>query len=120
MSISEARLKRLRQEVLEVAPDNALAIQAHGGVIVDVREESERSGMSATGAVRLGRGFLELKIEAAVPDLETPIVLMCAGGARSLYAADSLRRLGYRDVSSLAGGFEAWKAAGLPLSLIHI
>ena len=60
------------------------------------------------------RGYLELRIENVAPDRSRPIVLYCAGGARSALAARSLEELGYENVNSLAGGFGAWKNAGLP------
>ncbi|KAI8610363.1 Rhodanese-like domain-containing protein [Chytriomyces sp. MP71] len=59
-----------------------------------------------------GRGNLERDIETYVPDTHDDIVLYCAGGVRSLLAAESLKRMGYKNVSSLAGGIGAWKAAG--------
>jgi molybdopterin/thiamine biosynthesis adenylyltransferase len=66
------------------------------------------------GTVHIPRGFLELRIERNVPDRDTPVVLYCASGTRSVLAARSLSELGYRDVRSLAGGFTGWKRAGLP------
>jgi rhodanese-related sulfurtransferase len=59
------------------------------------------------------RGFLELKIEDLVPERDREVILYCAGGTRSALAARSLRELGYTKVSSMAGGFRAWKKAGL-------
>ncbi|PYM00870.1 MAG: sulfurtransferase, partial [Verrucomicrobia bacterium] len=60
------------------------------------------------------RGTVELEIEEAAADLSTPIITHCGGGGRSALAAESLQRMGYTNVKSMAGGFEAWKAAGLP------
>lgn len=110
----ERRLFELRRDIPELSPAEALALQAQGAALVDVREAEEIAQGSALGALRLGRGFLELKIEEAVPDYERPLVTMCAGGTRSLFAAESLARLGYRRVYSLQGGFTRWKAEGLP------
>jgi len=64
--------------------------------------------------VWIPRGYLELRIEKNVPDRATPIVVYCASGTRSLFAARSLAELGYQNVRSLAGGFTGWKRAGLP------
>ena len=61
------------------------------------------------------RGNLESRIEQAVPDRDTPVVLYCATGSRSAFAAKTLAELGYKNVSSLAGGFTEWKRAGLPV-----
>ena len=66
------------------------------------------------GALPMSRGTIELKIEEKAPDTATPIVLYCGGGSRSALAAESLARMGYTNVSSLAGGFKAWKDQGLP------
>lgn len=114
MKARELRLKALREQIAELDPQEALRRAAAGAVIVDVREADEIAQGSPVGALRLGRGFLELRIEEAVPDPERPLITMCAGGLRSLFAAEDLQRLGYRNVASLAGGFSGWKAAGLP------
>ena len=66
------------------------------------------------GAKNFSRGTVELEIEEAAPDLSTPIITHCGGGGRSALAAESLQRMGYTNVKSMAGGFKAWKAAGLP------
>lgn len=111
------RIAELRAEVPEVGPVEARRLQQGGAALIDVREPDEVADGTARGALPLGRGFLELRIEEAVPDPATTVVLMCAGGTRSLFAADGLRRLGYRDVRSLAGGFSQWKAEGLPIEV---
>lgn len=115
MSLKDRRLAELRARIPEVAADAALALQHGGALLVDVREDEETASGSPVGALRLPRGFLELRIEEKAPDPARTLVLMCAGGARSLFAAEDLARLGYSDVRSLAGGFSAWKAAGLPV-----
>jgi molybdopterin/thiamine biosynthesis adenylyltransferase/rhodanese-related sulfurtransferase len=86
-----------------------------GAVLVDVREPDEVASGSPLGAVRLGRGFLEQKIETVAPDVNRPVLLICESGSRSLFAAGDLARLGYRKVSSVAGGFNRWKESGLPI-----
>ena len=83
-------------------------------VVVDVREREEWVQGHIPGARFIPRGLLELQIEDAVPDRETPIALYCAGGVRSALAALSLRRMGYKHVVSVVGGFAAWKNAGYP------
>ena len=82
--------------------------------LVDVRERDEYEEGAIGGAVHIPRGFLELRIENAVPDRDEPLVVYCAGGTRSALAARSLQDMGYSNVSSLTGGFGAWKDAGLP------
>jgi sulfur-carrier protein adenylyltransferase/sulfurtransferase len=110
----DRRLAELKASIPEVDPRESLALQAKGAALIDVREADEIAQGSPVGALRLGRGYLELRVEEAVPDFERPIVTMCGGGVRSLFAAEALRDLGYRDVRSMAGGFGRWKAEGLP------
>jgi len=84
-----------------------------GPVLIDVREKEEWLEGFIPGAHWIPRGFLELRIEDQVPEKSSAVVLYCAGGTRSALAARSLAELGYSNVASLAGGFAAWKRAGL-------
>src|SRR3954468_4295440 len=84
-----------------------------GPVLVDVREKDEWMEGFIPGAKWIPRGFLELRVEDQIPEKNSAVVLYCAGGTRSALAARSLKELGYSNVSSLAGGFTAWKRAGL-------
>jgi molybdopterin/thiamine biosynthesis adenylyltransferase/rhodanese-related sulfurtransferase len=92
--------------------------EVHGRIasitILDVRESDEIAEGAIPGARFVARGILERDIGAVVPDLTADIVIYCSGGSRSALAAASLQDMGYENVSSLAGGFEAWKTAGLP------
>lgn len=108
------RLEELRAQIPETSPAQARAMMQNHALLLDVRSEEEILQGAVDGAVLLDRGHLELRIEGLAPDPETPIVTMCGGGVRSLFAADDLRRLGYTQVCSMAGGFNAWKDAGLP------
>jgi molybdopterin/thiamine biosynthesis adenylyltransferase/rhodanese-related sulfurtransferase len=81
-------------------------------VLLDVREKDEWREGHLEGALSLPRGFLEIKVETSVPEKDTPIVAYCAGGTRSLLAGKILKEMGYRNVSSLSGGYAAWKNAG--------
>ena len=116
MSRKAERLAALRDEVAELTPRQALARQAAGGLLVDIREPDEVAQGSPAGAARIVRGFLELRIEELADD-EQPLLLLCAGGVRSLFAAEALSRMGYAEVYSVAGGFNAWKAYGLPVEV---
>ncbi|MBI4061919.1 MAG: hypothetical protein HY403_10855 [Elusimicrobia bacterium] len=78
--------------------------------LIDVREESEWAAGRIPGAIHLSKGVIERDIEAAVPDVADDIVLYCAGGSRSVLAAENLRRMGYVSVYSLEGGYRAWRA----------
>jgi molybdopterin/thiamine biosynthesis adenylyltransferase/rhodanese-related sulfurtransferase len=80
--------------------------------LIDVRERDEYEQGFIPGAVHIPRGNLETRIEARVPDRETPLIIYCGSGVRSAYAAKTLGELGYTDVVSLAGGFSGWKQAG--------
>ena len=84
-----------------------------GPILIDVREKDEWTEGYIPGARWISRGFLEQRIEDQVPERSAEIVLYCAGGTRSALAARSLAELGYTNVKSMAGGFAAWKRAGL-------
>src|SRR5579884_2557878 len=114
--ISRALLSKARNTVPEWRPAEAQQNLGNGKPItlVDVREQTEWNEGYIPNAVHVPRGFLELRIEEAVPDKSAPVLLYCAGGVRSLLAGKTLQDMGYTDVISLAGGYTAWKAAGLP------
>jgi molybdopterin/thiamine biosynthesis adenylyltransferase/rhodanese-related sulfurtransferase len=84
-------------------------------LFVDVREREEWEEGTVPGAVHVPRGQLESRIEGLVPDRSTELVLYCAGGSRSAFAAKALGELGYENVSSLTGGFTDWKRNGYPV-----
>ena len=117
MKARKRLLAELKGGIPEISPHEALALQARGAALIDVREPDEIAQGSAPGALRLGRGFLELRIEEAVPDVERPIIVMCSTGMRSVFAAADLARLGYANVSSIAGGFTRWKSEGLSVEM---
>jgi sulfur-carrier protein adenylyltransferase/sulfurtransferase len=107
-------LREARSEIREITPAEADALRRRGGVaLVDVREASEWDQGHVPGARHISKSYVEQDIEAAVPDRSTPVVLYCAGGIRSLFAAQTLRAMGYGDVVSMSGGFGAWKSQGL-------
>ncbi len=107
MSRVQEELARLRGEIQEVTPEHVAADDT--AVVIDVREQDEWNEGHVPDALHLSRGFLEFKIESACPDRSQPIVVYCRSGARSLFAAEALQHMGYRDVASMAGGFLAWK-----------
>ncbi len=113
-----ARFQKLvaeaKSRVREVSAREALEKQQQGALLIDVREGEEFANSHATGARHLSRGVIELKIEEAATDLAAPIVCYCGGGGRSALVAESLQRMGYTNVASLAGGFKAWTSEGLP------
>lgn len=115
-SDSRGRLADLRSRIAEVEPVQALALRSEGAAVVDVREPQEIALGTVPGALALGRSFLEVRIEQAV-DKSRTVIVMCESGTRSLFAADDLVRLGYRDVRSLAGGYGRWKREGQPVEV---
>jgi molybdopterin/thiamine biosynthesis adenylyltransferase/rhodanese-related sulfurtransferase len=107
-----------RQLVPEVSPDEVAARlkNVQRPVVLDVREREEYRQGYVPGALPLPRGFLEMRVEETVPDKTQPIVAYCAGGTRSLLAGRILKELGYTNVTSMRGGFTAWKNQGLPVT----
>ena len=106
-------LNQARQQVVEIDPADASAVFGQA-LFLDVREEDEYAQGAVPGAMHLPRGLLELQVEGRVPDKDRKIVVYCAGGNRSVLAAQALGQLGYSDVASMAGGFNEWKDEGRP------
>jgi molybdopterin/thiamine biosynthesis adenylyltransferase/rhodanese-related sulfurtransferase len=103
-------LNQTKSEIREV--DTAEAEQMRdvpGTVVLDVREPDEYEQGAIPESVHIPRGNLESNIEGRVPDHDTPLVVICAGGTRSAFAAKTLAELGYSDVVSVKGGFNRWK-----------
>ncbi|MGH2613755.1 MAG: molybdopterin-synthase adenylyltransferase MoeB [Thermomicrobiales bacterium] len=107
-------LEQKRATVREVDVRESARLREQGAVLIDVREQDEVDQGIVPGAIHIPRGYLEMRIEEAVRDRDTPLVVYCAGGVRSLFGAESLSDLGYSNVASMAGGFSGWKAMGLP------
>jgi rhodanese-related sulfurtransferase len=103
-----------KTRIKEISATDALEQQKKGVLLIDTREADEFAKEHAVGAMHLSKGLIEVKIEPTVPDTATPIICYCGGGYRSALVADNLQKMGYTNVLSLAGGFKAWKAAGLP------
>lgn len=104
-----------RRKIREITAEEAARRVKAGGVrFLDVREDHEWQEARASGAEHLGRGILERDIEHLVPDKAQEIILYCGGGFRSALAAESLQRMGYQNVLSMAGGFRGWRESGLP------
>jgi molybdopterin/thiamine biosynthesis adenylyltransferase/rhodanese-related sulfurtransferase len=106
-------LAQTKSEIREVDTEAADAARRSPSVVVlDVREPDEHDQGALPGALHIPRGHLESQIEAKVLEKATPIVVYCAGGVRSAFAAKTLQDLGYTDVVSMAGGFGRWKDEG--------
>ena len=118
MPTSKELLSQAKKQIRELTVEQvSQRLQASGvaPILVDVREGEEYAAGKLPGALGVPRGFLELRIENAAPDRAAPIIVYCAGGARSAFAAKTLQELGYTDVASMAGGFNRWTDAGLPV-----
>ena len=107
-------LSQARGHIQEVTPEEVTRLLAgpQAPVLVDVRETEEVKDGKIPGALHVPRGFLEMRIESAVPSRETPVVLYCAGGTRSLLAAETLSQLGFTRLKSMVGGFGRWAQEG--------
>ena len=105
-----------KSRVREVNVDEARRKMENGKAkLIDVREESEWEAGHARGAQHLGKGVIERDIEERVPDKKAELILYCGGGFRSALSADNLQKMGYTNVSSMAGGWRAWQEAGAPV-----
>jgi molybdopterin/thiamine biosynthesis adenylyltransferase/rhodanese-related sulfurtransferase len=87
-----------------------------GTVVLDVREPDEYEQGALPDAIHIPRGHLESQVEGRITDHDAHVVIYCAGGTRSAFAADTLGLLGYSDVVSVVGGFNKWKDEGRPWS----
>jgi rhodanese-related sulfurtransferase len=106
-----------KKNITEISPQDAAAkLESGEATIVDVREKDEWDEGHIPGAMHMSRGTIELDIEEKVPDTNAMIICHCGGGGRSALAAESLLKMGYKNVRSMAGGFKAWKATGLPVT----
>lgn len=105
-----------RNRVGEVTVDQAQdALASRRARLIDVREDCEWNEAHAKGAEHLGKGIIERDIETFAPNKEAELILYCGGGFRSILASDSLQRMGYTNVRSMAGGWRAWVEAGAPI-----
>jgi rhodanese-related sulfurtransferase len=116
-----ARFEKLvaeaKKHITEISPQDAAAkLNSGDAVVVDVRDKDEWDEGHIPGAIHLSRGTIELDIEENVPDPNAMIICHCGGGGRGSLAAESLQKMGYKNVRSMAGGLKAWKAAGLPVT----
>ncbi len=114
MSPSGAELLRqIKSQITEVDPAQVRDQITNGAVVVDVREAEELQSGKLPGAKHVPRGYLESRIEGAVSDRSQHVILYCASGSRSAYAARTLAEdLGYENVESMRGGITLWKDRG--------
>jgi rhodanese-related sulfurtransferase len=99
-----------RSRVREIqAAELPAAMQREPGALIDTREESEFAAGHVQGAEHIGKGVIERDIESKHPDRDETLYLYCGGGFRSALAADNLRKMGYRNVVNVDGGWRALK-----------
>jgi rhodanese-related sulfurtransferase len=103
-----------KREIKEIDCDELKRMQKAGAdfVLLDVREPDEHARGIIPGAIPMTRGRLELDIDQATADKNKTIVCYCGGGSRSALAAQTLKKMGYKNPSSLIGGYRGWKEAG--------
>lgn len=125
MSAVDDLLERARGELRRVGPVEAAAVQQAGGLLVDIRYAAlrERDG-TVPGALIVERNELEWRLDPTSPHRapeathhNLPVVVLCDEGYASSLAAVSLRRLGLHRATDLIGGFQSWRAAGLPVTV---
>jgi sulfur-carrier protein adenylyltransferase/sulfurtransferase len=107
-------LAAAKSEISEVDTGGAADRIASGALVLDVREPDEHAEGALAGAIHIPRGHLEAQIENRISDKDAPVVVYCAGGVRSAFAARTMQELGYSDVVSMEGGFGRWKDEGRP------
>jgi phage shock protein E len=113
----EKLVANAKKNITEVSPQDAAAkLKSGEAMIVDVRDKDEWDEGHIPGAMHMSRGTIELDIEEKVADPNAMVICHCGGGGRSALAAESLQKMGYKNVCSMAGGFKAWKAGGLPIT----
>jgi molybdopterin/thiamine biosynthesis adenylyltransferase/rhodanese-related sulfurtransferase len=106
-------LTAAKSQITEVDTAGAAEKISSGKVVVlDVREPDEYGQGALADAIHIPRGHLEAQVETRIVDKSTPVVVYCAGGVRSAFAAKTLQELGYTSVESMAGGFGKWKDEG--------
>ncbi len=116
MATFKQLLAEVKTQIDEVDPVRAADMLQDDAVLLDVREPDEVAEGAVSSSmyetVHIVRGNLEAQVEARLPDKQRSVVVMCAGGVRSAFAAKSLGELGYTSVVSLIGGFNRWKDEG--------
>ena len=116
-------LERARRRLVRVTPEQAAAELAQGALLVDTRTESQRAAQGEIpGAIVIDRTVLEWRLDPTSPsrieqakDHHVRVIVVCAEGYSSSLAAASLQNIGLVNATDLIGGFEAWKAADLPI-----
>src|SRR5438874_1245546 len=109
-----ALVNEAKKEIQEIGPEDLKKMQQSGDnfILIDVREQPEVAKGTIPGAVAVSRGMLEYNIDQVTTDKNKKLVLYCGGGSRSALAAASLKKMGFNNVISLAGGYRGWQNSG--------
>lgn len=112
-----ALVNEARKNIKEVSIDDVREMmdESRDFALIDVREESEWSRGRIAGAVYLGKGIIERDIERFIPDTSKEIVMYCGGGFRSVLTTETLQKMGYTNVYSMAGGWREWRESGFAI-----
>ena len=113
MKTAPQLIAEAKARITEVTAQQVMALQQTGQpvTLLDVRDLQEVNLGKIPGALHISRGNLETKVEALIAR-DARIIVYCASGNRSAFAADTLHEMGYEHVASMAGGFRAWAEAG--------
>ena len=101
--------------ITEITPEQAVALQARGALLIDVREPDEHALGVPENALAIPRAQLELNAAAYIENLDTKVLLICASGVRSMMAAQALATLGYQNLFNVLGGFQRWTLEKFPI-----
>ncbi|MDD2729970.1 rhodanese-like domain-containing protein [Malikia sp.] len=106
-----------KAQVAEIPVTDAEAAIRDADVLLDVREAEEFAAGHLPGAIHASRGLLEFKLSgsAQLASRDLSFVIYCKTSGRAALAAVAMREMGYLNVKSIAGGFDAWAAAGKPV-----
>jgi molybdopterin/thiamine biosynthesis adenylyltransferase/rhodanese-related sulfurtransferase len=113
-------LDNIKAQIRELTVEQAVDRIQAGAVLIDVREPNETADGHVANAHLIPRGVLEPRIEDKIPSRSEEIIIYCASGIRSAMATHSLGLLGYTNVTSMSGGFAAWKQAGLKFEVPRV
>jgi molybdopterin/thiamine biosynthesis adenylyltransferase/rhodanese-related sulfurtransferase len=117
-------IRKIKSQIAEVDPSDVRAAMSdangNGVALIDVRESEEVARGLIPGATHVPRGYLESRIDGAVPDRSKHVVLYCASGNRSALAANTLAELGYENVESMTGGYTLWKDRGYEVDVPRV
>jgi rhodanese-related sulfurtransferase len=113
MKTADQMLAETKNRITEVSPEQVMEMQQHGEAItlLDVRDPQEVNVCKIPGTLHVSRGNLETKIEALVPR-DAHVIIYCASGNRSAFAAETMEEMGYANVASMAGGIRRWIEIG--------